>query len=157
MPDNRERRRLRLGRGLLRLWLVSSAFWIAAIGYAFWSLNGGAGARWVWNSTAAERTPVAAQQWTLQEFSSVAQGAANIASRKASGEKGLTWEEAMSQPAPNKNAKTSVTPVEFSVGQPNQVIISQQFGAFVLLATAPPGFVLALGASLAWAFRGFRE
>ena len=109
--------RMRVGRGLFRLWLVLSVLWIGAV--------------------------VGAVGW-------------------------VTWTDFTDDPAcrlvslltgANCFPPVRGLPPGFYVEHPQEIILANRSGAVqrgIPLALLPPAFVLALGAALVWAIRGFR-
>jgi hypothetical protein len=123
-----------VGRGLFRLWLVATVIWILAIFFAFWLGNGGAGARWVWNDESSIAYAPRFIPEDIPNFRDCASEAPRACSRE---KRSMSWEEFANQPAP-------------------PVVIAQQIPAYLFLALLLPAVMLAFGASVAWAIKGFQ-
>ena len=124
---------IRFARGILRLWVVLSAFWIAGVAIETW---------WTF--------PV--NDWVYPSIDTGRTGA----NAKSKNDDVPDWARApTTKPPPFELTEP------FDPSKPYQVVRQEErqtaIWFAVLLALMPPAVILVLGSSLAWAFRGFRQ
>lgn len=144
-----EKSKMRIGRGLFRLWLVLSVFWIAAVGtvvtWQNWPDDD-----WV---PVAKTEPPQALAPRLRECPSTTPDHPMVVDPVSGKCRPLKFDELPDEAKVPNNA-LPLEPAPWLIKEREQRAAALKLG--VALALVPPVLVLVIGSALGWALKGFR-
>jgi hypothetical protein len=139
-----EKSKMRIGRGLFRLWLVLSVFWIAAVGTVTWQ-------NWPVDERISPSQPPQASAPRMRECPSSTPDHPMVVDPVSGKCRPLMFDEIPDEATGSNNA---LPDAPWVIKERAQRAAALKLG--VELALVPPVLVLVIGSALGWALKGFR-